>query len=225
MPGMYADGDFDLTGFARGAVIKEKFLPQKNKISKGDSVIALVSSAINPSGYGIVRRILRKEKLSLESSAPFAKNMIIKECVAVQNKIHVQSVLPLMKKDCIKAASYINEGGLSEGLNRILPMSYRIALDATKWSIPSIFSWMARAGQFSESEMLDNFNCGIDMVLIVDKNLETTVLDSLRASGEEAVVIGSVEANQKGICLFYALICTLVAYKILEYCICYVCCF
>ena len=199
MPGMYADGDFDLTGFARGAVSKGKLLPQENKISKGDSVIALISSSINPSSYGTVRRILRKEKLTLESLAPFAKNMRIKECIAVENKIHVQSILPLMKKDYIKAASYINEGGIAEGLKRILPSSYRIVLDASTWTVPSVFTWMANVGQFSESEMLESFNCGIDMLLIVDKSLVSAVLDSLKASSEEAVVIGSVEINQKGI--------------------------
>lgn len=204
MPGMYADGDFDLTGFARGAVQREKLLPQKNKISKGDSVIALVSSSINPCGYGIVRRILRKEKLTFGSPAPFAKNMSINECIVVENKIHVQSVLPLMRKDYIKAASYINEGGISENLKRILPTSYKIALDASKWTIPSVFSWMSKIGQLSENEMLENFNCGTDMIFVVDKDLVTAVMDLLKTSGEEAVVIGSVETCQEGnLCILF----------------------
>lgn len=198
MPGMYADGDFDLTGFARGAVKREKLLPQKNKITKGDSVIALISSSINPCGYSIVRRILRKEKLIFESIAPFSENMTIKDCVVVQNKIHVQSVLPLMRKDYIKAATYINEGGILENLKRILPNSCRINLDASRWTIPPVFSWMRKIGQFSESEMLENFNLGIDMIFIVDKESATAVMDSLKTSGEEAVIIGSVDACQEG---------------------------
>lgn len=204
MPGMYADGDFDLTGFARGAVRREKLLPQKNKITKEDSVIALISSSINPCGYSIVRRILGKEKLTFESIAPFSENMTIKECVVVENKIHVQSVLPLMRKDYIKAATYVNEGGISENLKRILPNSYRVNLDASKWTIPPVFSWMRNIGQFSENEMLENFNLGIDMLFIVDKELVTAVMDSFKRCGEEAVVIGSVDACQKGtLCIIF----------------------
>lgn len=204
MPGMYADGDFDLTGFARGAIRREKLLPQKNTITKEDSVIALVSSSINPCGYSIVRRILGKEKLTFESIAPFSENMTIKECVVVENKIHVQSVLPLMRKDYIKAATYINEGGISENLKRILPNSYRVNLDASKWTIPPVFSWMRNMGQFSENEMLENFNLGIDMLFIVDKELVTAVMDSFKRCGEEAVVIGNVDACKEGtLCIIF----------------------
>lgn len=197
MPGMYADGDFDLTGFARGAVDKGLLLPDKAQIVPGDVVIAITSSAINSSSFGIVRRILEKAGVTYESPAPFDKNMSIKDSVLLPNKVHVRSVFPLMKKKYVKAAAYTNEGGMSS-IRTILPPSKKAILDVAQWTVPPIFKWIAEQGNFSQGEMIENFNCGLDMFLIVGKNSQTTVLESLTMSGENAVVVGTVKACDKG---------------------------
>lgn len=195
---MYAGGDFDLTGFARGAVEREQLLPQQKEITNGDSVIGLISSSVNSSGFAIIRKLLRKEGLTYESSAPFAENCTIKQCLLLKNKIHFQSIVPLTKKNFIKAAAYINEGGLIGSLSRILPPSFKIILDASTWNVPQVFHWIAHKANLTEKEMTSSFNCGIDMILIVKKDHKSTVLESLRAAGEKAEFVGHVVSCEEG---------------------------
>ncbi|KFM79800.1 Trifunctional purine biosynthetic protein adenosine-3, partial [Stegodyphus mimosarum] len=196
MPGMYAYGDFDLTAFARGAVEKSEILPRKD-ISTGDVVIGLLSSSINSSAFNIIRKLVKKLGLTYNSPAPFDPNQTLEEILLAPSKMYVKSVLPLMRHKYVKAAAFINDGGLVENIMKILPPSYKIVLDATKLDMPPVFDWIASSGNFSQQEMFEIFNCNIGMILVVAKDVMNEVYQQLKTSKKSAVCLGSLQSSEK----------------------------
>ncbi|KAL3861941.1 hypothetical protein ACJMK2_007951 [Sinanodonta woodiana] len=193
MPGLYRTGDYDIAGFAVGAVERDNVLPRIQSIEPGDGVIGLSSSGIHSNGFSLVRKLVKKLELGYDMPSPFKTGKTLGEDLLTPTKIYVKSLLPLMRSGDIKAFAHITGGGLVDNLPRVLPEEVFVKLDAKKWKVPSVFGWLADKGNIKESEMARTFNCGIGGVLIVDIAKATKVIEQLQCVGEEANLIGQVE--------------------------------
>ena len=197
MPGMYKDGDYDLAGFAVGAVERGQILPRTD-IALGDVLIGLPSSGVHSNGYSLVRKLAGREHLNWDQPAPWDNSQTAADALLAPTRIYVKSLLSAIRATgggatgAVKALSHITGGGLSENIPRIMPadMSARVNLDAI--AMPPVFGWLAKAGKLGDVEMLRTFNCGIGMVLIADKLRADSVISALRAAGEQPVIIGDV---------------------------------
>uniref|UniRef100_A0A8C5WUF8 ATP-grasp domain-containing protein n=1 Tax=Laticauda laticaudata TaxID=8630 RepID=A0A8C5WUF8_LATLA len=198
MPGMYPPGEYDLGGFAVGAVERGQMLPQLDKITDGDVVLGIASSGIHSNGFSLVRKIVEKSSLDFSSpSVGDCPEQTLGEQLLTPTKIYSKILLPVLRSGDVKAYAHITGGGLLENIPRVLPASVGVVLDALHWKMPSIFSWLQREGNLSEEEMARTFNCGIGAVLIVQKELAGKVLSDLRRH-EEAWLIGKVVHHQAG---------------------------
>jgi phosphoribosylformylglycinamidine cyclo-ligase len=197
MPGVYHGQDYDLAGFAVGAVERDEILP-KSGIVPGDVLIGLVSSGVHSNGYSLVRRLVANEKRAWTDPAPFAKGQSFGEALIVPTRIYVKPLLAAIratgggKIGAIKALSHITGGGLSENVPRVLPDSVAATIDLASIDVPPVFGWLAKAGRLDDTEMLRTFNCGIGMVVVAERDRSDAVLAALAATGETARVIGEI---------------------------------
>lgn len=191
MPGMYKEGDYDLAGFAVGAVERDLILPKETKA--GDVLIGLKSSGVHSNGYSLARFILQKNNINFEDKIAEFGNKTIGEVLLTPTKIYVKSCLNAIKTGKVKALAHITGGGLVENLPRVLSEGVEVKIDYKSWTAPEIFPWLQKTGNVADEEMHRTFNCGIGMVLVVDKNDAEEVKDVLEKSGEEVFVIGSLE--------------------------------
>lgn len=196
MPGMYHGEDYDLAGFAVGAVERGQLLPRMQQIQEGDNLIGLSSSGLHSNGFSLVRKVMEKIGLGYDAPSPFNNGKTLGEEFLVPTRIYVKEVLPLMHQGHVKAFCHITGGGLMENLPRVLPGNLRAQIDAGLWSIPPVFGWLAHKGNIQASEMSLTFNCGIGGVLVVDKSVTETVLQQLVTSGLTASVIGRLCEKQ-----------------------------
>jgi len=190
MPGMYKEGDYDLAGFAVGAVERDLILPKETKA--GDVLIGLKSSGVHSNGYSLARFILQKNNINFEDKIAEFGNKTIGEVLLTPTKIYVKSCLNAIKTGKVKALAHITGGGLIENLPRVLSEGVEVKIDYKSWTAPEIFPWLQKMGNVADEEMRRTFNCGIGMVLVVDKNDAEKVKDVLEKSGEEAFVIGKL---------------------------------
>jgi phosphoribosylformylglycinamidine cyclo-ligase len=196
MPGMYAGDDYDLAGFAVGAVERGRILPRPD-VAAGDVLIGLASSGVHSNGYSLVRRLAAAEKLGWEAPAPFDGTKSLAEALLTPTRIYVKPVLQAIGAgDAIKAVAHITGGGLSENLPRVLPAGLAAHVDLAAWTAPAVFGWLAQAGGLDDAEMLRTFNCGIGLVLVVAAGEAQTVLAALAAAGEAPAVIGAIEPGR-----------------------------
>ncbi|KAK2578287.1 hypothetical protein KPH14_007652 [Odynerus spinipes] len=194
MPDMYTNGEYDLAGFAVGAVEKNDLLPCVDKIKQGDVVIGLPSSGVHSNGFSLVRKVLQIGNVKYSDIAPFSETgRTIGEELLEPTKIYVKGVIPVLKSKLIKGFAHITGGGLVENIPRILPEDVKVTLDAFRWTILPIFGWLAAVGGISQKEMLRTFNCGIGAVLICSEKDKDKVLQMLRE--ESPVVIGTVDSH------------------------------
>jgi phosphoribosylaminoimidazole synthetase len=190
MPGMYKEGDYDLAGFAVGAVERDLILPKATKA--GDVLIGLKSSGAHSNGYSLARFILQKNNINFEDKIAEFGNKTIGEVLLTPTKVYVKSCLNAIKTGKVKALAHITGGGLIENLPRVLSEGVEVKIDYKSWTAPEIFPWLQKMGNVADEEMHRTFNCGIGMVLVVDKNDADEVKDVLEKSGEEAFVIGKL---------------------------------
>jgi phosphoribosylformylglycinamidine cyclo-ligase len=198
MPGMYAEKDYDLAGFAVGAVERGQILPRRD-IAEGDVLIGLASSGVHSNGYSLVRRLVAQEKLALEAPAPFEPEKTLGEALLAPTRIYVKGLLAAIEAvggtdGAIKALAHITGGGLSENIPRVLPDMVAARIDLTSFAAPAVFGWLAKAGRLSDQEMLKTFNCGIGMVVVAARSEADAVLAALKEAGEQAFVIGEITA-------------------------------
>jgi phosphoribosylformylglycinamidine cyclo-ligase len=197
MPGHYQGGDYDLAGFAVGAVERGEILPRPD-IVVGDVVIGLPSSGVHSNGYSLVRRLVAEEKLGWDAPAPFAPATTLADALLTPTRIYVKPVLSVLEAaggamdGPIKALAHITGGGLSENLPRVLPPTVAAAIDLTSWRAPPVFGWLAKAGRLPQAEMLRTFNCGIGMIAVVDKEGADGLVRLLQEWGEAPVIIGEI---------------------------------
>ena len=202
MPGMYRDADYDLAGFAVGAVERDEILPRAD-IGADDVLIGLASSGVHSNGYSLVRKLVEKEGLAWADPAPFAVGKTLAEALLDPTKLYVKPILAALKATgggraagAIKGLSHITGGGLSENLPRVLPAGMAAHVDLAAFSAPAVFGWLQRAGNLDDAEMLRTFNCGIGMIVIAAAARQADVIEALRGAGETPVVIGAVEMGR-----------------------------
>jgi len=188
MPDMYQENDYDLAGFAVGAVERDKILPRQT--CKGDVLIGLSSSGLHSNGYSLARYILKQN--SLKFSDKFNNHKTIGAELLTPTKIYVKSVLSAIKTHKVKALAHITGGGLIENLPRVLSPNIEAKIDYSSWHMPEIFSFLQKLGKVEDKEMHRTFNCGIGMVLVVDKNNVDEIVDLFKNCGEDVYIIGEL---------------------------------
>jgi phosphoribosylformylglycinamidine cyclo-ligase len=195
MPGMYASGDYDLAGFAVGAVERGAVLP-RGDIAVGDVLIGLPSSGVHSNGYSLVRRLVADAGLAWDESAPFASGGLA-EVLLEPTRIYVRPALRAIRDTgAVKALAHITGGGLSENVPRILPDGIAAHIDLSAWKAPAVFGWLMQAGALDEAEMLRTFNCGIGMAIVTASDGESGVMQALQAAGDTPIRIGELEPGR-----------------------------
>lgn len=196
MPGHYPDGDYDLAGFAVGAVERGAILPLKSSMQPGDLLIGLASSGVHSNGFSLVRKILGDSGMSLQDQAPFDAGSSLEEALLAPTKLYVQSCLKALKTGHIKGLAHITGGGLTENLPRILPDHLRTDIDLESHPAPPLFKWLAEQGQIDRTHLMRTFNCGVGMVLVVSETGSEVVINALQQAGETAMMIGQLSNRE-----------------------------
>jgi phosphoribosylformylglycinamidine cyclo-ligase len=197
MPGMYGEGDYDLAGFALGAVERGQVLTGAG-IAPGDTVLGLASSGVHSNGFSLVRRIVADLALGYSEPAPFDEAKSLGEALLEPTRIYVKSCLAAVRAGTIHALAHITGGGLTENIPRVLPDGLGVRLDAKAWPMPPVFRWLARAASLPAAEMARTFNCGIGMIAIVKPADAVEATRILESHGERVYRIGRVEDLKTG---------------------------
>ena len=197
MPGMYAEGDYDLAGFCVGAVDRDKVLTGSG-IAPGDVILGLASSGVHSNGFSLVRRIIADRGWNLRGPAPTDAERSLGEVLLAPTRIYVQSLLSLVQSGRIRGLAHITGGGLLENVPRVLPDDCHAMLDNDSWDLPPIFATLQEGGSVSPEEMARTFNCGIGMAVIVAADDAQAVGEALQQSGETVHRIGRIEPGSRG---------------------------
>ena len=194
MPDMYPDGEYDLAGFAVGAVEKAKIIDGKS-IVPGDVVLGLASSGAHSNGYSLIRRIVEKAQPDMTADfhgRPFA------DVLTAPTRIYVKPLLRLMESVTVKGMAHITGGGLTGNVPRVLPENVTAIIEKSAWTLPPLFQWLQGEGHVADDEMHRVFNCGIGMVVIVAAADAALASEMLTAAGEQVCTLGRIEARQVG---------------------------
>jgi phosphoribosylformylglycinamidine cyclo-ligase len=191
MPGHYRKGDYDLAGFAVGAVERARLLP-RGDVGPGDVVLGLASSGLHANGFSLVRQVMRDKSLFLADPAPFDTDQTLAAALLVATRIYVRSLLGLFEHDVVKALAHVTGGGLLDNLPRVLPEGVVARIDAGSWHAPPVFLWLYEAARMNAEEMLRTFNCGIGMVLVVVADYADDVVRFLTEKGETVYRLGEL---------------------------------
>jgi phosphoribosylformylglycinamidine cyclo-ligase len=192
MPSMYPDGEYDLAGFAVGAVEKSKIIDGK-KIMPGDVVLGLASSGAHSNGYSLVRKIIEVAKPDLHADfhgRPLA------DVLLAPTRIYVKPLLALMEKFTVRGMVHITGGGLVENIPRVLQAHLTAELQADSWTMPPLFKWLQQHGGVADAEMHRVFNCGIGMAVIVAQADADAAQAELTQLGETVYRIGFIRERQ-----------------------------
>jgi phosphoribosylformylglycinamidine cyclo-ligase len=197
MPSMYPDGEYDLAGFAVGAVEKSRII-NGSTIAPGDVVLGLSSSGAHSNGYSLVRKIIERAGLKPADFNADFHGQSLADALMAPTRIYVKPLLKLIETLSVKGMAHITGGGLVENVPRVLPDGVTAVLDQKSWPLPPLFQWLQREGKVADTEMHRVFNCGIGMVVVVaaaDADRAVTVLSD---AGETVHRIGRIEARQAG---------------------------
>lgn len=192
MPGMYADGEYDLAGFCVGIVEKNNVL-DGSKVKVGDKLIGITSSGPHSNGYSLIRKIIAHSRSTLSDRF---NGKTLGEALLEPTRIYVKSLLALLDKVSVHAFAHITGGGLTENLPRVLPLGLDATIDLSSWTFPDIFLWLQEQGNVSRTDMLTTFNCGIGMIVCVASEDEKLALEMLKSSGETVFVIGELVESE-----------------------------
>ncbi len=198
MPGLYQPGDYDLAGFAVGAVERTGLLPRAD-IAAGDVVIGLASTGVHSNGFSLVRRIAATAGLSWDEAAPFEPSRTLGEALLTPTRLYVRSCLAALRETkAVKALAHITGGGFVDNIPRVLPEGLGVSLELDRVPVRPVFKWLAHSGKISEAEMLRTFNCGIGMVAVLDASAAKAASDCFAANGETVVPLGEIVAAGGG---------------------------
>jgi phosphoribosylformylglycinamidine cyclo-ligase len=197
MPGMYAAGDYDLAGFAVGAVERGAVLDGSG-VQPGDVVLGLAASGVHSNGFSLVRRIVEQAGLAYDAPAPFAPERALGEALLTPTRLYVKSCRAGLATGGIRALAHITGGGLLENIPRVLPDAVATELDARAWRLPPVFRWLAETGRIAPMEMARTFNCGIGMVAVVEPAAAERVTSALASMGETVHRIGRIVPRAEG---------------------------
>jgi phosphoribosylformylglycinamidine cyclo-ligase len=192
MPGLYQGDDYDLAGFAVGAVERGALLPRSD-IADGDVIIGFASSGVHSNGYSLVRKVVGKTGLNWSAPAPFAPEQTLGEAILTPTRIYVKSCLAAIRATkAVKGFAHVTGGGFPDNIPRVLPKGLGARIDLTRVPVLPVFKWLASEGNIAQNEMLRTFNCGIGMIVIAAPNDAAAVVQAFTQAGEKAVTIGSV---------------------------------
>ena len=193
MPGMYPPGDFDLAGFAVGAMDRGAALPAG--VGPGDVLLGVASDGVHSNGYSLVRKVVEQAGLDWTDPAPFA-DAPLGAALLTPTRLYVKPALAAIRAGGVHALAHITGGGLTENLPRVLPDDLGADIDLTTWSLPPVFGWLAGQGGLDQGEILKTFNAGIGMVLVVAAGRADALAALLTDMGEGVARIGTVTAGQ-----------------------------
>jgi len=196
MPSMYPDGEYDLAGFAVGAVEKADII-DGSRIIPGDVVLGLASSGAHSNGYSLVRKIIDVAKPDLDADF---HGRPLRDVVMAPTRIYVKPLLALMQAlpGVVKGMAHITGGGITENVPRILRDELTARIDAASWTLPPLFQWLQQAGNVDIQEMYRVFNCGIGMAVVVAEADADKVAAQLSAAGETVYRIGRIDSRGEG---------------------------
>jgi phosphoribosylformylglycinamidine cyclo-ligase len=198
MPGVYQGGDYDLAGFAVGAVGRKEVLP-RNDIKAGDIVIGLASTGAHSNGFSLVRRVAAAAGLNWDNPAPFDPARSLGEALLTPTRLYVKSCLAAIRgTKAVKALAHITGGGFTENIPRVLPKDLGVVVDLDRVPVLPVFKWLASSGRISEAEMLRTFNCGVGMIVVVDRDGTDAAIAAFASHGETVVRLGEVVAAPNG---------------------------
>jgi len=197
MPGMYAEGDYDLAGFCVGAVERDQALTG-SRVAADDLILGLASSGIHSNGYSLVRRLAADKDWKLDRPALFDHDRLLIDTLLAPTRIYVRSLLPLVRGGRISALAHITGGGLLENIPRVLPDGLHAQIDAGSWMQPRLMGFLQAQGNIQPDEMARTFNCGIGMAIVVAEADAQAVTQALEETGETVYRIGRIAAGEKG---------------------------
>jgi phosphoribosylformylglycinamidine cyclo-ligase len=193
MPGMYHKGDFDLAGFAVGAMERGADLPAG--VVAGDVLLGLGSNGVHSNGYSFVRKVVELSGLGWDADCPFAEGSLGAALLA-PTRLYVTQALAAVRAGGVHALAHITGGGLTENLPRVLPEGLGATIDLDSWELPGVFRWLAETANMAEPELLKTFNCGIGMICVVAADRAEELAALLRDAGETVTRIGTVTEGQ-----------------------------
>ena len=192
MPGMYHGGDFDLAGFAVGAMERGAALPAG--VAEGDVLLGLASDGVHSNGFSLVRRVAEVAGLGWDAPAPWGGTL--GAGLMTPTRLYVRPVLAAIRAGGVRAAAHITGGGLTGNVPRVLPEGLGAVIDLGAWRMPPAFAWLREAGGIADDEMLRTFNCGVGMVVVASADRAAALASLLAEAGEAVVDLGRVEAGQ-----------------------------
>ncbi len=197
MPGMYADGDYDLAGFCVGAVERDQVLTA-DKVAAGDVILGLASSGVHSNGFSLVRRLATDKGWKLNRPALFDPETLLIDALMAPTRIYVKSLLPQVRAGKIHAMAHITGGGLLENIPRVLPEGLHAHVNADLWPLPRLMAFLQAQGNIEPEELARTFNCGIGMAVVVAPEDADAVTAALEEAGETVFRIGDIAAGEKG---------------------------
>jgi phosphoribosylformylglycinamidine cyclo-ligase len=197
MPGMYAEGDYDLAGFCVGAVERGEVLTGE-KVKAGDVILGIASSGVHSNGYSLVRRLATDKGWRLDRPAPFDQDRLLIEALLEPTRIYVKPLLPVVRNGRVAALAHITGGGLLENVPRVLPEGLHATIDADSWPQPRLMAFLQAQGNIHPEEMARTFNCGIGMVMVVTPDAADAVAAEVEEAGETVFRIGRIEPGKRG---------------------------
>ena len=195
MPGMYAEGDYDLAGFCVGAVERGEQITGE-RVAPGHVLLGLASSGVHSNGFSLVRRLAADR--AWDMAAAFGDSGTLLDALAEPTRIYVRSLLPVVRGGKVDALAHITGGGLLENIPRVLPEGAHAVVDAGAWQQPALMAFLQEQGNIEPGEMARTFNCGIGMVLAVQPELASEVVAELEEAGEDVVHVGEIAEGPRG---------------------------
>ncbi len=193
MPGMYHKGDFDLAGFAVGAMERGAELP--SGVQEGDVILGLASSGVHSNGYSFVRRVVELSGLGWDAPSPFGDGTL-GEALLTPTRLYVKQALAAIRAGGVHGLAHITGGGITENPPRVLPEGLACEIDLGAWTLPPVFRWLASTANMAEGELLKTFNCGIGMILVVAEDRAEALGALLTAEGETVSRLGRIVEGQ-----------------------------
>lgn len=191
MPGMYADGEYDIAGFTVGVVEKSKLI-DGSKVKAGDVLVGIASSGVHSNGFSLVRKIVADNSFDLHKVYPELSNSLLGEVLLTPTKIYVKQVLEVIRNCDVHGISHITGGGFDENIPRILHDGQGLEIEEGTWEILPVFRFLEKYGKVPHREMFNIFNMGIGMVIALDASQAEKAIAILAEQGEKAAVIGRV---------------------------------
>ena len=200
MPGMYHKGDFDLAGFAVGAMERGQDLPRG--VAEGDVLLGLASNGVHSNGYSFVRKVVELSGLGWADASPFSEGSLGAALLA-PTRLYVKQALAAIRAGGVHGLAHITGGGITENPPRLLPEGLACEINLSSWTLPPVFRWLAETANMAEGELLKTFNCGIGLVLAVEAERAEALSALLAGMGETVCTLGRIVAAEGGEAVIY----------------------